>query len=155
VAPLLGAPKLPDFDKFTDDPILGSAESRDRTGEESSSASRQVAYKVPEGYQEATCLPGIPTVASASAVWDSPKMKLVSLWLLIVSIFEMCLSLLFLFIIFGVLSLVAGILGIIAGSFQLCESCGSRHLDSNLSMVRSTSTHDIFSFRAILYIAIP
>jgi hypothetical protein len=141
--PLLGAPTLPNFDKFTDDPIFGGTDSRARTDEKSPSALRKVAYKVPEAYQEAPRLPGIPTVPSASAVWDSPRMKLVSIWLLIVSIFEICLSLLFVFVIFGALSLVAGVLGIIAGSFHLCESCGGREIDSNLSMVRFTSDHGV------------
>jgi hypothetical protein len=100
------------------------------------SVPQKVAYEVPEAFQEAPRLQGIPAVPSASALWDSPAVKLVSVWILLVSILEMVACTPFILAMFGLLSLAAAILGIIAASFHLCDSCGSQVIDSNLGLVR-------------------
>lgn len=111
---------------------------------------QHTAYEVPEAFRGAPRFMNIPELPSASAEWHGPKMRAIFVLTLVVSIFEIVMSLPLSLALVGILAVVAGILGIIAASNNLCESCQGPVMDSNVAVVRLVPSRKLAMWFAVV-----
>jgi hypothetical protein len=134
-APLLGAPVLPELERFMHDDLFkgtATATYQDLTEVRQSEDSALVELRGVPHFMS------IPEVPSASARWNSHQMTAKFTTLLGLSILQLVTSFAWIFIYYmiGFFRLSAAVIGLVACSFYLCNACQSVVMDANIAMVR-------------------